>query len=81
MTGLTIIGRPECFYDEMKVTENGTFSDGRLQNLREHGSVGVLSDDLEYPIIQQLSGPVLARLTVLYFILVPKFCQPQNVCV
>jgi hypothetical protein len=81
MTGHMIIGRPECFYDEMKVTENGTLSDDRLQNLKELGSVYVLSDDLEYPVIQQLSGPVVARLTLLYFILVPKFCQPQTACV
>jgi hypothetical protein len=38
MTGHRIIGRPECFYDEMKVTENGTLSDSRLKNL-ELGSV------------------------------------------
>jgi len=39
MTGHMIIGTPKCFYDEMKVTENGTSSDGRLQNLKELGSV------------------------------------------
>ena len=39
MTGHMIIGRPECFYDEMKVTENGTLSGGRMQNLKELGSV------------------------------------------
>jgi len=39
MTGHMIIGRSKCFYDEMKVTEKGTFSDGRLQNLKELGSV------------------------------------------
>jgi hypothetical protein len=38
MIGHRIIGRPECFYDEMKVTENSTLSDGRLQNV-ELGSV------------------------------------------
>jgi len=39
VTGHMMIGRPESFYDEMKVTEKGTFSDGRLQNLKELGSV------------------------------------------
>jgi len=39
VTGHMIIGRPECFYDEMKVTEKGTFSNGRLQNLKVLGSV------------------------------------------
>jgi hypothetical protein len=39
MTLHMIIGRPECFYDQLKVTENGTLSDGSLQNLNELGSV------------------------------------------
>jgi hypothetical protein len=39
VSGHMKIGRPECFYDEMKVTEKGTFFNGRLQNLKELGSV------------------------------------------
>lgn len=40
MTGRMIIERVKCVYDEMKITDTCTFSEGCVQNFKERAAEG-----------------------------------------
>ena len=45
MTGPMIIHTAECFYDEMRITDRCTFSDGWLQNFIDSTAEGDIQMD------------------------------------
>jgi len=63
MTGAMITEKAKSFYRKMRITDNSTFFDGRLQSIKKWNLVdNVLLKNQEYLIIWYLSGPVSARL-------------------
>jgi hypothetical protein len=69
MIGPMIIDKAKSLYDEIKITDKGTFSAGSNKTLKNLINYRYCLIKLEYLIIWHLSGPVNAILKEFYFTL------------